>query len=107
MKRYVVKHVGRCHICQLAKQQKQNTGLYTPLPVPNCPWQDVSMDFVLGLLKILRKHDSILVIMDHFFKIAHFLPCSRTADAFRVAKYFLTVLSNYMFYLRPLCLIEM
>jgi len=53
----VAKHVGRCHTCQLAKQQKQDTGLYTPFPIPNCLWQDVSMDIVLGLLKTLRKHD--------------------------------------------------
>jgi len=36
LKRDVAKHVGRCYICQLAKQQKQHTSLYTPLPVPNC-----------------------------------------------------------------------
>ena len=54
LKHDVDKHVGRCHICQLAKQQKENTGLYTPLSVPNYPWQDVSMDFVLGLPKTLR-----------------------------------------------------
>jgi len=48
LKRDIARHVGRCHTCQLAKQPKQNTDLYTPLPVPTCPWQDVSMDFVLG-----------------------------------------------------------
>ena len=88
LKRDVAKFVGRCHVCQLAKQKKQNTGLYTPLPVPSCPWQDISMDFVLGLPKTARKHDSILVAVDRFSKMAHFLPCSRTLDASQVAKIF-------------------
>jgi len=44
------------------------------------------MDFVIGLLKTLRKHDSILVIIDCFSKMAHFILCSKTFDASRVAK---------------------
>ena len=46
------------------------------------------MNFVLGLPKTLRKHDSILVVVDLFFKMAHFLLCSRTSDASRVANIF-------------------
>ena len=46
---------------------------------------------MLGLLKTLRKHDSILVVVDHFSKIVHFLPCSRTVDAYRVAKIFFNI----------------
>ncbi|PKU70505.1 hypothetical protein MA16_Dca027660 [Dendrobium catenatum] len=86
LKRDVGKLLRRCHTCQLAKQRKQNTGLYTPLPVPNCPWQDVSMDFVLEFPKTLRKHDSVCVAVDRFSKMAHFLPCAKTFDASRVAK---------------------
>jgi hypothetical protein len=41
--------VDRCHTCHIAKTHHSNVGLYTPLPVPEGPWEDVSLDFVVGL----------------------------------------------------------
>ena len=72
----------------MAKHCKQNIGLYTPLPVPHRPCEDISMDFILGLPCTLRKFDSILVMVDRFSKMAHFLPCSKTSNASKVAKIF-------------------
>jgi len=48
----------------------------------------VSLDFVLGLLKIQKIYDYILVLVDRFFKMAHFIPCSKTLDVSRVAVLF-------------------
>ena len=49
MRRDVQRHVGCCIVCLKAKSRLNPHGLYTPLPIPHVPWEDISMDFVLGL----------------------------------------------------------
>ena len=96
LKKGVAKIVGQCRTCQLAKYRKQNTSLYMPLPMLDRLWQDVSMDFMLGLPHTFRKHDSILVVVDRFSKMAHFLPCSKISNASKIAKlYFDEIVKLY------------
>ena len=47
----VERYVMRCEICHKAKSRLNPHGLYTPLSILNTPWEDISMDFVLGLCR--------------------------------------------------------
>ena len=76
--------VGKCVTCHLTKSSFK-PGLYTPLPVPVRPWEDVSMDFIVALPRTQRGKDAIMVVVDRFSKMAHFVACHKTDDASMVA----------------------
>ncbi|KAL4387162.1 hypothetical protein GQ457_09G017980 [Hibiscus cannabinus] len=78
----------RCVTCKKAKSKVSPQGMYLPLPIPDFPWTDISMDFVLGLPRTKTSRDSIFLVVDSFSKMAHFIPCHKTDDAVNVANLF-------------------
>ncbi|CAL0313886.1 unnamed protein product [Lupinus luteus] len=88
MKQDVQKFCEKCITCKKSKSRVMPHGLYTPLTVPDSPWMDISMDFVLGLPKTKKGNDSVFVVVDRFSKMAHFIPCRKIDDANHVADLF-------------------
>ncbi|GKA31738.1 RNA-directed DNA polymerase [Tanacetum coccineum] len=85
MERNVNRLLERCRTCHISKTHISNAGLYTPLSVPVAPWEDVSLDFILGLPRTQQAKDSIMVVVDRFLKMAYFVPCLKIFDASQVA----------------------
>ena len=52
--------------------------LLLPLPILEWKWDNIAMDFVMGLPSMTRGYDAIWVIVDRVTKSAHFLPIKKT-----------------------------
>jgi hypothetical protein len=48
-------------------------GLLQPLCIPEWKWDDISLDFIVGLPPMALKFDSIWVIVDRLSKSTHFI----------------------------------
>ena len=90
MKREIAKCVSECDVCQRIKASHLKVaGTLQPLPIPSWKWEDISMDFIIGLPNTSQKHDSIWVIIDRLTKTAHFLPVHTTYSAKKYAEVYL------------------
>jgi hypothetical protein len=52
-------------------------------------WDDISMDFIIGLPLTPRKYDSIWVIVDRLTKTAHFIPVHTAYSAEHYAEIYI------------------
>ena len=85
MKKEIAVYVARCNNCSRVKAvHMKSTGLLQPLPILGWKWEEISMDFIIGLPMTPQSHDSIWVIVDRLTKSAHFVPVHTT---YHVGKY--------------------
>jgi hypothetical protein len=65
MKHEAARYVSECDTCQKVKTDYMNPGgLLQPVSIPEWKWDDITMDFIVGLPMMACKFDSIWVIMD-------------------------------------------
>jgi hypothetical protein len=75
----VAAHVAMCDVCQRVKAEHQRpAGLLHPLKIPEWKWEEIGMDFIVGLPCTSAGYDSIWVIVDRLTKVAHFIPVKTT-----------------------------
>lgn len=75
MKKEIVAYVARCdNCCRVKAIHLKPAGLLQPLSIPEWKWEEISMDFIVGLPPTQKNFNSIWVIVDHLTKSAHFIP---------------------------------
>jgi hypothetical protein len=91
MKRVVAKYVAICDNCQRVKAERQRpAGLLQPLKIPQWKWEEINMDFIVGLPTTQSGYDSIWVIIYHFSKVAHFIPIKTTYKRAKLEELYIT-----------------
>jgi len=74
MDKNITVYVRSCDVCQHNQViPHKKYGLLAPLEVLMRPWRGISIDFIVGLPKS-DGYTKILVIVDRFSKMAHFIP---------------------------------
>ncbi|WVZ80397.1 hypothetical protein U9M48_027871, partial [Paspalum notatum var. saurae] len=90
MKREIAKYVSKCDVCQRVKADHlKPAGMLQPLAVPSWKWEDIHMDFIVGLPRTQKGYDSIWVIIDRLTKSAHFIPVKTIYHAKTYAKLYI------------------
>ena len=69
MKREISEFVTKCLVCQRVKAEHQvPLGLLQSIKIPEWKWDQITMDFVVGLPLTRRKHDLVWVVVDRLTK---------------------------------------
>ena len=76
MKRLVGRFIANCHDCRRAKPRRElPQGLLQSLPIPERPWTDISVDFVVELPETPRGNDCIMAVVDRLLKERYYIAC--------------------------------
>jgi hypothetical protein len=96
MKLEIAKFVSECDTCRRIKADHlRPIGNLQPLSIPEWKWENICMDFIMGLPRTSRGYNLIWVIVDRLTKSAHFIPVATT---YRVEQYAELYISHIVHY---------
>ncbi|WVZ75708.1 hypothetical protein U9M48_023743 [Paspalum notatum var. saurae] len=88
MKRAVAQNMSRvCDTCRRVKAEHRDL---RPLKIPEWKWEEISMDFIVGLPGTRKGYNSIRVVVDRLTKVAHFIPVNTTYSGARLAELYIS-----------------
>ena len=88
-RKFVERYVNNCGACGRASNPKdKKPALLQPLPIPDRPWQHISMDF-RSFPKDKFGYDAALVIVDRLSKRPVSIPCHKNINAEQLARLFI------------------
>ena len=93
-------YCATCDICQRMKVPRHRPyGLIQPLPRPEKAWQDISLDFIVGLPPSKRRrkvYNAVLMVVDRYLKMVQYIPCSGDIDSLELVEVLLDeIFSKY------------
>jgi hypothetical protein len=107
LKRDIAEYISLCDTCQRVKAEHQRpAGLLQLLKIPEWKWEEIGMDFIVGLPRTQAGYDSIWVIVDRLTKVAHFIPLRQPIRALSLQSFTCQESCAYMVYQRRSCQIE-
>ena len=84
----VNKYIRSCIAYAISKIAIKNQGLYTPLPIPEKPWESISMDYMSGFPSTKQRNDCMFVVVDWFSNMAILTTCRKSITTTYITKIF-------------------
>ena len=89
MDEWIRNYIRTCDTCQRNKSSRHaQYGLLQPLDTPYAPWRSISVDFIVALPES-EGMNQIMVVVDRFTKMGHFIPLKGESSAKDCADAFL------------------
>jgi hypothetical protein len=86
MKKEVANYISKCLECQKVKTEHRHpTSLLQPLPILKWKWKVFTVDFITKLPRTMKKHYSIMVVVDKLTKTPHFILVKTTHKETNIA----------------------
>jgi hypothetical protein len=72
-------YISKCIECQKVNFENQHPTIFIQqLIITEWKWEVVTIDFITKLPRVVKQHDSIMVVLNNITKVAHFVPLNVT-----------------------------